>query len=56
MTELALLYNYIVSDFADLLLFLQRYIRSDESKHREVNHTLANLDQNEDPVRACVVG
>lgn len=29
----------------DLLL----YIRADEAKHREVNHTLANLDQNEDP-------
>ncbi|KAF2101855.1 mitochondrial alternative oxidase [Rhizodiscina lignyota] len=25
------------------------YIRADESKHREVNHTLGNLDQNEDP-------
>jgi len=29
----------------DLLL----YIRADESKHREVNHTLANLDQKNDP-------
>ncbi|KAL6707872.1 inducible alternative oxidase 2 [Coniothyrium glycines] len=29
----------------DLLL----YIRADESKHREVNHTLANLDQVRDP-------
>jgi ubiquinol oxidase len=29
----------------DLLL----YIRADESKHREVNHTLGNLDQIEDP-------
>jgi ubiquinol oxidase len=29
----------------DLLL----YIRADESKHREVNHTLGNLDQVEDP-------
>ena len=29
----------------DLLL----YIRADEAKHREVNHTLANLDQNNDP-------
>ena len=29
----------------DLLL----YIRADESKHREVNHTLANLDQKLDP-------
>lgn len=29
----------------DLLL----YIRADESKHREVNHTLANLDQKSDP-------
>jgi ubiquinol oxidase len=25
------------------------YIRADESKHREVNHTLANLDQDHDP-------
>jgi hypothetical protein len=25
------------------------YIRADEAKHREVNHTLANLDQNKDP-------
>lgn len=25
------------------------YIRADEAKHREVNHTLANLNQNEDP-------
>jgi ubiquinol oxidase len=29
----------------DMLL----YIRADEAKHREVNHTLANLDQNSDP-------
>ena len=29
----------------DLLL----HIRADEAKHREVNHTLANLDQKEDP-------
>lgn len=29
----------------DLLL----YIRADEAKHREVNHTFGNLDQNEDP-------
>lgn len=29
----------------DLLL----YIRADEAKHREVNHTLGNLDQDEDP-------
>ncbi len=29
----------------DLLL----YIRADESKHREVNHTLANIDYKEDP-------
>jgi hypothetical protein len=29
----------------DLLL----YIRADEAKHREVNHTLANLDQKKDP-------
>jgi len=29
----------------DLLL----YIRADESKHREVNHTLGNLDQKNDP-------
>lgn len=25
------------------------YIRADEAKHREVNHTLTNLNQNEDP-------
>jgi hypothetical protein len=25
------------------------YVRADEAKHREVNHTLANLDQKEDP-------
>jgi ubiquinol oxidase len=24
-------------------------VRADESKHREVNHTFGNLDQNEDP-------
>lgn len=29
----------------DLLL----YVRADESKHREVNHTLANIDYKEDP-------
>jgi ubiquinol oxidase len=29
----------------DLLL----YIRADEAKHREVNHTLGNLDQAQDP-------
>ncbi|KZF24392.1 alternative oxidase [Xylona heveae TC161] len=29
----------------DLLM----YVRADEAKHREVNHTLGNLDQNEDP-------
>ncbi|GAD93597.1 alternative oxidase [Paecilomyces variotii No. 5] len=29
----------------DLLL----YVRADEAKHREVNHTLGNLDQQEDP-------
>jgi len=29
----------------DLLM----YIRADEAKHREVNHTLANLDQDHDP-------
>lgn len=29
----------------DLLL----YIRADESKHREVNHTFGNLDQKDDP-------
>jgi hypothetical protein len=28
---------------------LMYYIRADEAKHREVNHTLANLNQNEDP-------
>jgi len=29
----------------DMLL----YIRADEAKHREVNHTLGNLDQKDDP-------
>ena len=29
----------------DLIL----YIRADESKHREVNHTLGNLNQKNDP-------
>ena len=29
----------------DLLL----YIRADEAKHREVNHTLSNLNQKKDP-------
>lgn len=29
----------------DLLL----YIRADEAKHREVNHTLGSLDQKKDP-------
>ena len=29
----------------DLLM----YIRADESKHREVNHTLGNLAQEDDP-------
>ena len=29
----------------DLLL----YVRADEAKHREVNHTLGNLEQNGDP-------
>lgn len=29
----------------DLLL----YVRADEAKHREVNHTLGNLDQKQDP-------
>ncbi|KAH9219423.1 mitochondrial alternative oxidase [Leptodontidium sp. 2 PMI_412] len=28
---------------------LLMYIRADEAKHREVNHTLGNLDQNSDP-------
>ena len=29
----------------DLLL----YVRADEAKHREVNHTLGSLDQKDDP-------
>ena len=29
----------------DLLL----YVRADEAKHREVNHTLSNLNQGADP-------
>lgn len=28
---------------------LLMYIRADEAKHREVNHTLGNLDQTQDP-------
>lgn len=28
---------------------LVMYIRADEAVHRGVNHTLSNLDQNEDP-------
>lgn len=28
---------------------LMLYVRADEAKHREVNHTLGNLNQNEDP-------
>ncbi|CAG8950349.1 hypothetical protein HYFRA_00006842 [Hymenoscyphus fraxineus] len=28
---------------------LMLYVRADEAKHREVNHTLGNLDQDEDP-------
>ena len=28
-------------------LFL--YVRADEAKHREVNHTLGNLEQEQDP-------
>lgn len=28
---------------------LLMYVRADEAKHREVNHTLGNLDQTEDP-------
>ncbi|KAG0635540.1 alternative oxidase-domain-containing protein [Tuber brumale] len=31
------------------MLELLRVIRADEAKHREVNHTLANLSQDEDP-------
>jgi hypothetical protein len=33
------------SGMRDLLL----YVRADEAKHREVNHTLGNLDQKSDP-------
>ena len=46
--EIAIEYYKMPEDrrsMRDLLL----YIRADESKHREVNHTLANLDQNKDP-------
>ena len=28
---------------------LLMYIRADEAKHREVNHTLGNLDHTQDP-------
>lgn len=31
------------------MLDMLYYIRADESKHREVNHTFGNLDQKEDP-------
>jgi ubiquinol oxidase len=31
------------------MINLLYYIRADESKHREVNHTLSNLNQTEDP-------
>ena len=31
------------------LLDLLHYVRADEAKHREVNHTLGNLDSNTDP-------
>ena len=31
------------------MLQLLRVIRADEAKHREVNHTLANMSQDEDP-------
>jgi hypothetical protein len=31
------------------MLELLKVIRADEAKHREVNHTLANLSQDEDP-------
>lgn len=46
--EIAIEYYNMPEDrrsMRDLLL----YIRADEAKHREVNHTLANLDQNNDP-------
>lgn len=31
------------------MLDLLYYVRADEAKHREVNHTLANLEQKDDP-------
>lgn len=31
------------------MLDLMLYVRADEAKHREVNHTLGNLNQKEDP-------
>ena len=31
------------------MLDLMLYVRADEAKHREVNHTLGNLNQREDP-------
>ena len=31
------------------MVHLLKYIRADEAKHREVNHTLGNLHQKEDP-------
>lgn len=37
-----------MADGEDSVLQLLRIIRADEAKHREVNHTLANLDQAKD--------
>lgn len=37
-----------MSEGEDDVLQLLRIIRADEAKHREVNHTLANLDQEKD--------
>lgn len=45
--EVAQLYWPELNEKSTFLDLIQR-IRADESKHREVNHTLANLDQKED--------
>jgi ubiquinol oxidase len=37
----------------DRVMDLLRVVRADEAKHREVNHTLANLEQKHDPNPFC---
>lgn len=38
-----------MADGNDSMLDLLKVVRADEAKHREVNHTLANLEQKTDP-------